>query len=199
MYYTWKNIKSTYSNNKFKISSPTWSETFNLPDGSYEISDIQDYFLKMIQKHESTIKNNEESPILIYPTEVKNRIVFKIKSGYKLELLSKETQKLLGDEPLIDKDKSSKNVPQLDQVEYVLLHCNLVQNDYLQNSKLLYEFVPDKKFGQLISVKPPVFIQCKTSDTIFDYIEIWFTDQNNKALQIEDKVSVTLIIQNNRL
>ena len=82
-------------------------------------------------------------------------------------------------------------------IEYVLLHCKLVQNDYLQNSKLLCEFVPDKRFGQLISVKPPVFIQCKTSDTIFDYIEIWFTDQNNKSLQIEDKVSVTLIIQNN--
>ena len=79
------------------------------------------------------------------------------------------------------------------------MHCNLVQNDYLQNSKLLYEFVTDKKFGQLISVKPPVFIQCKTSDTLFDYIEIWFTDQNNKTLQIEDKVSITLIIQNNRL
>ena len=79
------------------------------------------------------------------------------------------------------------------------MHCNLVQNDYLQNSKLLYEFVTDKKFGQLISVKPPVFIQCKTSDTLFDYIEIWFTDQNNKTLQIQDKVSITLIIQNNRL
>ena len=121
------------------------------------MSDIQDYFLKMIQKHESTIKNNEESPTLIYPNEVKNRIVFKIKTGYKLELLTKETQKLLGDGPLVDKNKNSKNVPQLDQVQYVLLHCNLVQNDYLQNSKLLYEFVPVKKFGQLISVKPPVF------------------------------------------
>ena len=68
------------------------TETFDLPDGSYEISDIQDYFLKMIQKHESTIKNNGESPILIYPNEVKNRIIFKIKTGYKLELLTKETQ-----------------------------------------------------------------------------------------------------------
>ena len=153
----------------------------------------------MIQKHESTIKNNEESPILIYPNEVKNRIVFKIKSGYKLELLSRETQTLLGDGPLIDKNKNSNNVPQSDQVESILLHCNLVRSQYLQNSKLLYEFVPDKKFGQLISVKPRVFIQCKTSDTLFDYIEIWFTDQNNKSLQIEDKISLTLIIPKNRL
>ena len=199
IYYMCENIKSSYNNNKFEISGPTWSETFDLPDGSYEISDIQDYFFKMIQKHESAIKTNEESPILIYPNEVKNRIVFKIKMGNKLELLTKETQKLLGDGAIIDKDKNSKNFLQLDQVEYVLLHCNLVSNQYLQKSKLLYEFVPDKRFGQLTSVKPPVFIQCKTSGTIFDYTEIWFTDQNNKSLQIEDKVSVTLIIQNNRL
>ena len=84
-------------------------------------------------------------------------------------------------------------------MDYVLLYCNIVRNDYLQNSKLLYEFVPDKTFGQLISVKPPVFIQYKTSDTIFDYIEICCTDQDNNSLQIADKVSVTLIIQNNRL
>ena len=64
IYYTWENIKSSYNNNKFKISGPTWSETFDLPNGSYEISDIQDYFLKMIQKHESTIKTNEESTVL---------------------------------------------------------------------------------------------------------------------------------------
>ena len=158
VYYTWENINSKYNNNKFKISGPTWSETFDLADGSYEISDIQYYFLKMIQKHEPTIETNENSPILIYPDGVKNRISFKIKTGYKLELLTSQTQKLLGDGPIIDKDKVSKNVPQLDQVEYVLLYFNIVQNDYLQNYKLLYEFVPDKTFGQIISVKPPVFI-----------------------------------------
>ena len=199
IYYRCGNINLKYNNNKFKISGPTWSETFDLPDGSYTIPDIENYFLKMIQKHEPTIETNENSPILIDPNDVKNRISFKIKIGYKLELLLSETQKLLGDGPIIDKNKVSKNFPQLDQVEYVLLHCNIVQNDYLQNSKLLHEFVPDKTFGQLISVKPPVFIQCKTTDTIFDYIEIWFTDQDNNSLQIEDKLSVTLIIQNNRL
>ena len=78
----------------------------------------------------------------------------------------------MGDGPIIIEGKVSKNVPQLDQVDYVLLHCNIVQNYYLPNSKLLYEFVPDKTFGQLISVKPPVFIQCKSTDSIFDYIEI---------------------------
>ena len=70
----------------------------------------------MIQKHESTIKSNGESPILIYPNQVKNRIVFKIKNGYKLELLTKETEKALGDGPIIDKNKNSTNVPQIDQM-----------------------------------------------------------------------------------
>ena len=96
----------------------------------------------MVQKHEPTIKTNENSPILIYPNGVKKRVSFKIKTGYKLELLTSQTQKLLGDGPIIDKDKVSKNTPKLDQVDYVLLHCDIVQNDYLQNSKLLYEFVP---------------------------------------------------------
>ena len=100
----------------------------------------------MINKHEK-VEKNEDSPILMYTNEVKNRLNFKIKSGYKLKLLTKEAHKLLGDGPVIDKHKNSENVPQLDQVEYVLLHCNIVQNGYLQNSKLLYEFVPDKTFG----------------------------------------------------
>ena len=80
IYYTWENIKSKNNNNKFKISAPTWNETFDLPDGSYTIGDIQDYFLKNIQKHEPTIEINENSPILIDPNGVRNRISFKIKT-----------------------------------------------------------------------------------------------------------------------
>ena len=93
IYYTWKNIKSAYNNNKFKISAPTWNDTFDLPDGSYSIADIQDYFEFIIKKHETL---TEDSPVEIYPNRIKNRIVFKIKAGYKLELLSLEAMKLLG-------------------------------------------------------------------------------------------------------
>ena len=93
IYYTWKNIKSEYKNNKFKISAPTWNDTFDLPDGSYSISDIQDYFEFIIKKHETLTEN---PPIQIYPNKIKNRIVFKIKTGYKLELLTPETMRLLG-------------------------------------------------------------------------------------------------------
>ena len=88
IYYTWKNIKSEYNNNKFKTFPPTWNDTFHLPDGSYSVSDIQDYFEYIIKKH-GTIADNP--PIQIYVNKIKNRIVFKIKTGYKLELLSEET------------------------------------------------------------------------------------------------------------
>ena len=93
IYYTWKNIKSEYNNNKFKISAPTWNETFDLPDGSYSIDDIQDYFEFIIKKHETLTENPS---IQIYPNKIKNKIAFKIKTGYKLELLTSETMKLLG-------------------------------------------------------------------------------------------------------
>ena len=124
IYYTWKNIKSEYNNNKFKISAPTWNDTFDLPDGSCSIADIQDYFEFIIKKHETLTEN---LLIQIYPNKVKNRIVFKIKTGYKLELLTPETMKLLGSTKKdADKDKDGDNVPRLESVEVVLVHCNLV-------------------------------------------------------------------------
>ena len=78
IYYTWKNMKSEYNNNKFKISAPTWNDTFDLPDGSYSIDDIQDYFEFIIKKHETL---TEDLPIEIYPNKIQNKIVFKIKTG----------------------------------------------------------------------------------------------------------------------
>ena len=103
IYYAWKNIKSAYNNKKFKISAPIWSYEFDLPDGSYSISDIQDYFEFIIKKHERLAEN---PPVQIYPYKIKNRIDFKVNTGYKLELLSSETMKLLGCEKRdVDKDK----------------------------------------------------------------------------------------------
>ena len=111
IYYTWKNIKSEYNNNKFKISAPTWNDTFDLPDGSYSIADIQDYF-ELTQKHETLTEN---PPAQIYPNKIKNRIVFKLKTGYKLELLTPETMKLLGSgKKDVRKDKDGENVPKLE-------------------------------------------------------------------------------------
>ena len=128
IYYTWGNIRSKYNNNKFKISGPAWNDSFNLPDGSYSIADIQDYFEFIIKKHETLTEN---PPIQIYPNKIKNRIVFKIKTGYKLELLTPETMRLLGSTKKdVDTDKNSENAPKLESIEVVLVHCILVKNDY---------------------------------------------------------------------
>ena len=123
-----------------------------MPDGSYNISEIQNYIEYIIKKQETI---GENSPILIYANTINNRIVFIIKIGYKLELLSKETMKLLGStKDIIDADKNSENVPRLENVEVVLVHCNLVNNSYQQHSRVLFTFVPNKQYGQLISISP---------------------------------------------
>ena len=103
IYYTWKNIKSECNNNKFKISVPTWNDKFNLPDGSYNIKQIQDYFKYIIEKHENIADNPPVNKIK------GRRIVFKIKTGYELELLTEETMQLLGSsKKVIDKKKMEK-------------------------------------------------------------------------------------------
>ena len=191
IYYTWKNIKSEY-NNKLKISTPTWNDTFDLPDGSYSVSAIQDYSEFIIKKHKTLTEN---TPVQIYPNKIKNRIVFKIKTGYKLELLTPETMKLLGSTKKdVDSDKNSENVPKLESVEVVLVHCNLVKNDYQHTSKVLFSFVPNKQFGQLINISPHSLTMMNTANTEFSFVEVWFRDQASKALEIEDNINLTLIV-----
>ena len=163
-----------------------------MPDGSYKIPEIQDYTEYIIKKPKTI---GENASILIYANTINNRIVFKIKSGYKLELLLKETMKLLGSTTdIIDSGKNSENVPRLENVEVVLVHCNLVNNSYQQASRVLFTFVPTKQYGQLISISPQSLVSLKTMNTEFSEIEVWFTDQNNNALEIEDNVNTSLII-----
>ena len=127
IHYTWRNITSSYNNNKFKISAPTCNE-FELPDGSYSISDIQDYFEHILKKHGESV---DDPPIEIFASKNQNRIRFKIKNGYFLELLTPETMKLLGStESKITEEKNGENVPHLEVVEVVLIHCNIVDNSY---------------------------------------------------------------------
>ena len=193
IYYTWKNVKSSYNNNKFKISAPTWSEEFELPDRSYSISDVQDYFEYILKKHSESVDNPS---IRIYVKKIENRITFKIKNGYYLELLTPETMKLLENtENKITKAKNSENVPHLEVVELVLVHCNLVNNNYQQHSRTLYTFVPNKTFGSLLEISPPNHVFLKTFNSEFREIKIWFTDQINKSLEVEDKISITFIIK----
>ena len=156
------------------------------------IADIQDYFEFIIKKHETLTEN----PLIqIYPNKIKNRIVFKIKTSYKLELLTSETMKLLGSTKKdVNSNKNGEIGPKLESVEVVLVHCNLVKNDYQHSSKVLFSFLPNKQFGQLINIKQNSLIMMNTINTEFSHIEIWFTDQFSKPLEIEDNVNLMLII-----
>ena len=93
-----------------------------------------------------------------------------------------------------DSDKNSENVPKLESAEVALVHCNLVENDYRHTSKVLFSFVPNKRFGQLINISPHSLNMMNTVNTEFSFVEVWFTDQISKALEIEDNVNLTLII-----
>ena len=130
MYYTWKNVKKSFKENKFKISSPTWNEKFDLPDGSYP--DIQDYFEYIL------------------------KTLSKIKTGYYLKLLTSETKKLFGITWKI--------------LEVVLVHCNIINNNYQQDSRALYTFIPNKSSGQLWDISNKSFIFFKTVNSEFSYI-----------------------------
>ena len=144
------------------------------------------------KKHE-TIADNP--PIQIYVNKIKNRIVFKIKTGYKLELLTEETMQLLGSsKKFIENNKDGEIVPRLEAVEIVLVHCNIINNSNQQASKVLFTFVPNKLFGQLIIITPHSLTIPKTINAEFLFIKIWFTDENNRPLEIEDNVTITLIV-----
>ena len=104
--------------------------------------------------------------------------------------------KLLGStESKITKDKKGENVPHLEVVELVLVHCNLVNNDYQQDSRILYTFVPNKTFGSLLEISPTNQVFLKTFNSEFQEVKIWFTDQTSKPLELEDKINITLIIK----
>ena len=126
---------------------------------------------------------------------MENRITFKIKAGYYLEHLTPEITKLLGStKSKINKDKNSESMPHLEIIEVILVHCNIVNNNYQQDSRVLYTFVPNKSFGQLLDISSKNFIFLKSFNLEFSYIEVWFTDQNSKPLEMEDKTNITLVI-----
>ena len=112
-------------------------------------------------------QNVDNLSIQIYVNKIENRITFKVKNEYSLELLSKETMKLLGStENKITKDKNGKNIPHLEITEVVLVHCNIVNNDYQQDSRVLYTFVPNKPFGSLLEISP--------TNNVFLFFQLWW-------------------------
>ena len=161
-------------------------------DGSYSVLNIQDYSEYILKKHGENI---DKPSVKIYVNKIKNRITFKIKNGYSLELLTPETMKLLGStENRITKDKNDENVPHLEITEVVLVHGNIVNNDYQQDSRVIH-FFSNKPFGSLLEISPANHIFLKTFNSEFQAIEVWFTDQNSQPLEIEDRKNLILVIR----
>ena len=187
IFYTWKNIKNSYKNNKFKISAPARRDEFELPDGSYSISDIQRYFEAIFKKHGESVDNPS---IEKYVSKIENKVTFKIENGYYLELLTPETMKLLGStESKITGEKYGENVPHLEVVELVLIHFNIVNNNYQQNSRILYAFVPNKPFGSLLEISSSSYLFLKTKKSKYG-LQI-----KTNSLEVKDKININLIIK----
>ena len=130
----------------------------------------------------------------IYVNKNKNRITFKIKKGYSLELLTPETMKLLGStENKITKYKNGENLPKLGITEEALIHSNIVNNDYQQDSRVLYSFVPNTPFGSLLDFSQTNLF--KTFNSEFNEIIVWFTDQNSEPLEIKDRINLAMVIK----
>ena len=107
-----------------------------------------------------------------------------------------ETMKLLGStKNRITKDKNGENVPHREITEVVLVHCIIVNNDYQQDSRVLYTFVPNKPFGGLLEISPSNDIFLKTFNLEYDEIIVWFTDKNSQPLGIEDKINLTMVMK----
>ena len=122
--------------------------------------------------------------------------MFKIKTGFYIELLTPKTLKLLGStKNKIINDKKSENVPHLEITEVVLVHCNIVNNDYQKDSRVLYKFVLNKPFGSLFEISPTNFISLKTFNSEFKATEVWFTGPNSQPLEVENRINLTLVIK----
>ena len=134
-------------------------------------------------------------PIRKYVNQKENRITFRIKRGYYLELLMSETTKLLGTtKSKATKYENGENMPHLETTQLLLVHCNIVSNNYQQNSRVLLTFLPNKSSGQLLDISLKNFVFSKNFNSEFSYIEVWFTDRNSKPLETEDKIKVNLVI-----
>ena len=144
------------------------NDKFELPDELYSVSDIQDYFEFNLEKHGENI---DEPSVQIYVNKIDNRVAFKIKNGYSFELLTPETMEPLGStENKITKDKNGENVRHLEITEVVLVHSNIVNNDYQQDSRVLHTILRNKPFGSLLEISPTNQIFLKTFNSEYDEI-----------------------------
>ena len=189
LYYTWKNIKAQYSNNTLTYENgQQQSRNITLPDGSYSIHDINN-FLHMRMK----AYGDDDTSITFYPNTVYNRVSVHIADNYKL-ILAEGLAKMLGfSNATIDRTCHGDLVPSMERVEAVLVHCNLAQNTFTLDSSLIFSFVPDRSYGEQLHQKPnfPLWRPTRKNSEIRE-IDIWFTDQLYRPLEIEDNVLIEI-------
>jgi hypothetical protein len=197
MYYTWKNIKKEYHNDilSYTIGNDI-SITTALPDGSYSVKDINNYL------HMTMLANGgtKDYPISIYANPTINRVSVICKEGCTLTF-KRGLAKLLGfSNPVITESTHGDLVPQIERVEAVMVHCSLAQNNFTQDSSLIFSFVPDSPFGTQLYQKPnfPLWRQTRKNSDIRE-INIWFTDQVYRPLEIEDNILVEIQLASRNL
>ena len=130
---------------------------------------------------------------MIYVNKIEKRIEFEIKTGYNLELLTPVTMKLLGStKSKMTKKENGENISNFEITELLFVQY-IINNNYQRNSRVLYTYIPNESFGQLLDISPKNFIFLKTFNSLFSYMEVWLTDQNSNPLEIEDKINITLV------
>ena len=214
LYYSWPNIKSEYKNNTFKYKRTTDNREFEIkiPDGSYDVKDINSY-LRFVMKNNGEKEDDKgKYPIELYANNVYQRVTIVTKDKYILELPIEGLGQVLGFTKVAaqgakhvyigpDKEQNGDEIPQIEPVESVSVHCNLVNNKYQLENSLIYSFTPDKSFGHLLNIKPyfPYWRNARNNTDISE-IQVWFTDQDNKPLDIQDpKIRVELQIKDAKL
>lgn len=205
LYYSWFNIKEEYGNNTLSYSKSGEVTDVTLPDGSYSIQDINNYLHHIMKQNQDTVEENEANipsggvtayPINLYPNSVYNRISILISDGYTLQLGEGMAKTLGFSNRNITASANGDLVPNVERVETVLVHTNLVENAFVVDSSILYSFTPDKPFGYLLNVKPSFPRWCHTRNSEFSEVSVWFTDQEYRPLEIEDpKITVDLLIK----
>ena len=198
IYYNWKNFKSEYNNTEFEYTDLNTSKAYRIiiPNGSYSISDLNNFI-----HHHMTLSSHVNSDgsfdINLYTNPVYNRVTITVSSKFRFWMSDGLLQTLGFDgsqNNITNTEVNGNLVPRLERVDTVLIHCNLVDNRVTHNSSILHAFIPNNSFGSLLSVTPnyPQNRYCRNAS--FNYIEVYFTDQDERPLDVEDKILVELQI-----
>ena len=198
IYYTWRNFKAEYGNTQLDYTHIPSSTNVSIliPDGSYSVEDINNFIHHEMldRKHENT---DGTFGINVYANAVYNRITIDVSNNFILALKAGIRETLGFDNTqtaLTNGDFNGVNVPQIERVNNVLVHCNLVNNTTVYDSSIIHAFVPNNSYGNILEIAPNYPFWRKTRNSSIQYIEVWFTDQDNRALEIEDNILVELQI-----